>query len=137
MANVHDLGKVIKNFTESVLYEGDTRNIELNTNINLKESINNYDYILVDYFSSQTKQQFLKVSELNSTIITTLFNMKDSEPYNFYMWEHGIKFTDSNKNVFTINIRNCIKLDPTDNTLKTYPDDKDTGIRKIIGFKYQ
>lgn len=137
MARTIDLGKVKPSLSPTILYEGDTRNTSLNENITMNGNIDNFDFIYIKYFNPQgnnANSKLYPVSELTSNrIIDTLMNLTDNEPFSYTVYEHGIEF---NSNQFKVVIRNAIKFVIKEKDMRGYTDDRDCGVKKIIGYKY-
>lgn len=123
----------------TTLYSGDTRSIALNTEQTLSQPISNFDFIYVKYYSSvgiNTTVQYIDVSEYEGSNLTLAsYNITDSSPYKLEFYEHTANLSKTS-NTFTIAKRNKVTIDPSDpSTIATEIDNKNIGIKKIIGIK--
>lgn len=123
----------------TILYSGDTRSVALSTEQTLSQPISNFDFIYIKYYSSvgiNTTVQYIDVSEYEGSNLTlSSYNITDSSPYKLEFYEHTANLSTSST-TFSITKRNKVTIDPSNpSAIATETDNKNIGVKKIIGIK--
>lgn len=133
---IYDIGQV--GSVKKTLFEGDT-SLDTSKTYSLSETLNNFDFIYVEYKSSAkniTTQYFepSALTRVDRVLSTFSFNMQDSSPFNCYLYEHQALF-NTDLTSFTIAHCNMVRISSGSSWYTPTQDSKDIGILKIIGVK--
>ena len=130
--SVIDLGKVRGDETE--LFKGTISTQKVGSSIVLNDTINNYDYIFIQYESDSGGNfptQIIKPSSMITKRITVdSFNLADSKPEGAWLFEFTMTLQEDNKTLQIEKI-NGVKLFSTNENIDTV----EFGVRFIYGIK--
>lgn len=130
--SVIDLGKVRGDETE--LFKGTISTQKVGSSIVLNDTINNYDYIFIQYESDSGGNfptQIIKpASMITKRITVDSFNLADNKPEGAWLFEFTMTLQEDNKTLQIEKI-NGVKLFSTNENIDTV----EFGVRYIYGIK--
>ena len=118
------------------LWEGDTKNMSVGTVITLKETLNNFDFVLLKYkgMGGGMSEDFLiNVTAMDSThIIKEGLNFGDNGTTNFYFYEHDFEMNEERTQ---LTLRGQRRYWINNNLMGGNLNDNTYGCVKIIGIR--
>ena len=118
------------------LWEGDTKNMSVGTVITLKETLNNFDFVLLKYkgMGGGMSEDFLiNVTAIDSThIIKEGLNFGDTGTTNFYFYEHDFEMNEERTQ---LTLRGQRRYWINNNQMGGNLNDNTYGCVKVIGIR--
>lgn len=118
------------------LWEGDTKNMSVGTEIQLSETLNNFDFVLLKYkgMGGGMSEDFLiNVTAMDSThIIKEGLNFADGGTNNFYFYEHDFEMNNERT---SLTLRGQRRYWINNNEMGGNLNDNTYGCVKVIGIR--